>query len=1038
MMKIRLLSLSVITLLVTATPIPIFGQQAVIEEETRTIKTYPFSDPDPVPILVRNPAIYPYFAFNGFSHEGIPQEWKVVRLENDYIEVLVLPEVGGKIYGAIEKSTGEEFVYLNDVLKFRQIAMRGPWTSGGSEFNFGLVGHSPATATPTDYLLRENPDGSVSCFVGTLDLPSRTRWSVEVRLPAGRALFELRSLWLNPSPLHQSYYVWTNNAVRAGRDLQYFYPGSMVVPHGYTTPPGSWPVDSEGRDLSWYRNNAFGGSKSHFVLGEYSDFYGGYWHDTDFGFGHWALYDDMPGKKMWIWALSRQGAIWEDLLTDTHSQYSEPQAGRYFSQDDHEFFAPYSVDVWTEVLFPFKGTGGLVKASPYAALDVERGEGEVVLRLCPLQPLDDDLIVSLGGRQIHREHITAGTLEVLTRRVGTGGTEGFLQVEIEGKLRYDSDPSSTLLNRPIDFHPPDESTAEGLYMAGEFQEKRRRYEQAMIKYLACLEREPQHVRALSRIAELHCRRAEYEEALARAARALGCVMYDPDANYIYGVAARNLGRLVDAKETLGWAARSLKYRSSAYCQLAEICVLEGDLPLALTYAGRSLDSNSWNIRAREVLAIVHRKLGHPDRAGMILDELLAIDPLNHLARFEKYLLDPTRENLDSFISMFRGELPQEHFLEMAISYHRLGLIEEAVSVLKHAPEYPTVYYWLAYLLAEDSGEESDAHLQRAEDLNPTLVFPFREETIPVLEWAKLRNSSGWKASYYLGLIFQAKGRSQEATAQFESCGDPDFVPFHLMLGFLLRDQGVSHFSRALEIDDSDWRSWHCMISEYRRLGRADEALETAERAARMFPDRLEISMDHAGSLFDTGMFAESLSILNRLQVLPYEGGWEAHNLFMRSQMMLAIGAIEDGDYGAAVRYLEGSKEYPEHLGTGEPFDADFRMQDYLEWMALDGAGESRRSREALQRVVDYTLRHRISSGAHHLFGLMALRDAGYGEEAGQLIEELKERSGGSNQVRWAIAVFTGDSEEAGRLADRLRGDPRFGIQIEAARVIPRK
>ncbi len=1032
-MKIRLLYLSVLTILATATPL--HGQQAVIEEETRTITTYPFSDPDPVPILVRKPAIYPYFAFNGYSQEGIQQEWTVVRLENDFIRVLVLPEVGGKVFGAIEKSTGEEFVYLNDVLKFRQIAMRGPWTSGGSEFNFGLVGHTPATATPTDYLLRENPDGSVSCFVGTLDLPSRTRWSVEIRLPAEQALFELRSLWLNPSPLHQSYYVWTNNAVRADTDLQYFYPGSMVVPHGYSTQPGSWPVDEVGRDLSWYRYNAFGGSKSHFVLGDYEDFYGGYWHDTDFGFGHWALYDDMPGKKMWIWALSRQGAIWEDLLTDTHGQYSEPQAGRLFSQSDHEFFAPYSGDVWTEMLFPFKETGGLVKASPYGALNVEYGNGKIVLRLCPLQTLDDDLVVSFDGKEIHREHLELDPMEVFSREIDSGGVEGFIQVEIEGKLRYNSDPSSTQLSRPINFHLHDESTAEGLYLSGEFYEKQRQYDRAMVNYLTCLEMEPMHVRALVRIAELHCRRAEYSNALEYATRALENVMYDSDANYIYGVAARNLGLLVDAKETLGWAARSLKYRSNAYCQLAEICVLEGDLRLALTYAERSLDFNSWNIRTREVLTLVHRKLGHPDRAEMILDELLEMDPLNHLARFEKYLLDPTQDNLDHFTSMIRSELPHEHFLEMAISYHHLGLAEEAMSILGYAPEHPIVYYWLAYLLAKDTREESEEYLQRAEDLSPLLVFPFREETIPVLEWAKFRDVSSWKTAYYLGLIYWGKGREEVAIVQFRSCGDPDFVPFHLMLGRLMRDEGVARFRRALEIDDSDWRSWHYLISEYRRLNRAEEALEMAEMAVQRFPDRLEISMDHAGTLFDSSRFAECHSILQGLEMLPYEGGWEAHNLFMRSQVMLAIEAMEEEEYQTAYQYLEGSKEYPEHLGTGKPYDADFRMQDYLEWVVLRKVGRTGRAMDARLRSVEYTHQNRTSRGTHHLFGLLALRDYGESEEAEQLIEELQERFGNNIEVRWAIAVFNGDSMEAERLEERLLSDPRFGIQIEAARVI---
>lgn len=68
--------------------------------------------------------------------------------------------------GAVEKSTGKEFIYFNHVVKFPDVAMRGAWTSGGIEFNFGIFGHTPSCSSPVDYLTRENADGSTSCFVG--------------------------------------------------------------------------------------------------------------------------------------------------------------------------------------------------------------------------------------------------------------------------------------------------------------------------------------------------------------------------------------------------------------------------------------------------------------------------------------------------------------------------------------------------------------------------------------------------------------------------------------------------------------------------------------------------------------------------------------------------------------------------------------------------------------------------------------------------------------------------------------------------------
>ena len=212
-------------------PSPIAAQTARISEEVRTLSTYPFSEPNPIPILTRDERLYPYHSFEGYSATAEPREWNVVRLENDYIEVFVLPEVGGKVWGAIVKQNGHEFIYRNEVMKFRNIALRGPWTSGGIEFNFGVIGHTPATATPVDYVLQENSDGSVSCWVGSMDLPSRTHWRVEIRLPPDRAWFETNVLWYNPTPLEQPYYNWMTAAAFARDDLEMSIPGNAYLKH---------------------------------------------------------------------------------------------------------------------------------------------------------------------------------------------------------------------------------------------------------------------------------------------------------------------------------------------------------------------------------------------------------------------------------------------------------------------------------------------------------------------------------------------------------------------------------------------------------------------------------------------------------------------------------------------------------------------------------------------------------------------------------------------------------------------------------------
>ena len=916
---------------------------ASISAEQTLIKTYSFSEPDPLPALVGSgmwgsaSRIYPYYFFDKYSPVGADKPWNVVRMENPYIEVSVLPDVGGKIYGAIEKSTGKEFIYLNSVLKFRDIALRGPWTSGGVEFNFGIVGHTANTATPVDYLIRENKDGSVSCVVGTMDVASRTRWSVTITLPQDKALFETHPFYYNPSPFHQSYYVWMNSAVETGDDLQYTYPGK-----GYLDGQSlkTWPTDAQGRDLSFYKNNNFNHSVDYFVCGKYADFYGTYWHNSQFGSGHWALYDDMPGRKIFIWAISQQGGIWEKLLTDSDGQYTEPQAGRLLSQGDHAFFSPYTADHWTESWFPYKAIGPMVKASPYGVLHVTRdADDSLELGLCSLQHLDDDIIVTSAGKELHRERLQLKPMEVYRKKLPFSVAEGELRIDVGDKLNYSDEPAANDLLRPFGYKDTPLTTAEGRYLAGLKQEKQRYYSDALQQYSACVKLEPAHGRALTRLAELYCRRGEYEQALGHAHKVLEADMYDPAANYIYGVVCRRLGKLVDAKAALGWAARSMEYRSAAYCQMAEICYREGQLRLALEYGQRSLDFNKYNMNAYQVLAITYRTQDLAEKAREILEQLLAIEPLNHLARFEIYLSDPTSDKLSAFQSMIRNEMPFETYLEMSLYYAQLGLESEAVRLLEYSPAHPTVSYWLAYFLRDRDVQRSGQHLAKAAKMSPEQVFPFREESIPVFQWALQEAPGDWKAKYYLGLIYWHKGRLDDAYAMFEQCGKPDYAPFYVTRGYLCADtdsaKALADFEAAVTTDDSDWRNWHHLVKFYRDHAIVDNALKYGNKAYQRFPDETVIRTDYARILLDNNKYADALAILENTAILPNEGAREYHDMYVRCNIRLAIGSMEKGDYTRAHDYLEASKAYPEHLGTGRPLSPDFSLPERLQAICRD-------------------------------------------------------------------------------------------------------
>jgi tetratricopeptide (TPR) repeat protein len=971
------------------------GGGAGFAEKQEIIKTYPFSDPDPVPIIARpsmggqGARLYPYFFFEGFSGTGTDREWAVVRLENPFIALAVLPQVGGKVWGAAEKSNGRDFLYTNRVLKFRQIALRGPWTSGGVEFNFGIVGHAPSTATPVDYIVRKNGDGSVSCFVGAMDLPSRTRWSVEIRLPKDKAYFETNGSWFNPTPYSQSYYYWSCAAIKTAADLKYIFPGRFEIGHNYSVPLEPWPVDDQGRDLSWYKNNNFSGSKSYFTVGAYEDFYGAWYQDSDSGFGHWALYGDMPGRKVWIWDQSRAGEIWTDLLTDADGQYTEPQAGRLLNQSDHEFLRPGSSDRWREIWFPYRGIGPMADASPAGVLGVEAAAKTLTVGLYPLEPIADDLVVTSAGKEIHRERLDLPPAEPVKKTIPLALEGRPFQVMIGKTLVFNSDPKAGAIDRPLKFKSVDESTPEGLFLSGARYEKSRTFDLALEKYLACLAREPRHMRALARTAELYARRGEYEKGLSYAGWALEEDMYDPPANYVYGIIARRLGKIVDAKETLGWASRSLEFRSAANLRLAEIALTETRYDLAADYARRAIDVDTFNSPARETLAVALRESGKIEAARAVLDELLRIDPLDHLARFELHLLDPNDTTRNAFTAMIRNELPHETYIELAITYMRLGCDSDAAAVLKCAPAHPTAYYMLSRLLQNSSPEEGKAYFEKASSLSPLLVFPFREEEIPLYRWVQSLRPSDWKPKYYLGLIYWAKGRMDEAKELFRQSQGADFSPFFLSRAMLFRSSNPeiakADYEHAVNIDGKSWRTWHALIDFDLKQGRHAEALDAARKAAGLFPGEIALKVDVVKALLLSARWAEAASVLDGLDVLPFEGAGEVHNLFVQTHLGLGIDKWQKRDWAGAVLAFERSKEFPEKLGTGKPFDPDQRLQDYLRGMCFERQGDARKRDAAFKEVVDYTLKYPESRGFGPYFGSLALRRAGQTGRASEIM-----------------------------------------------------
>ncbi|MDN3688123.1 DUF5107 domain-containing protein [Cyclobacterium jeungdonense] len=991
-----------------------WGQEVRISEEPITYTTYPFSDPSPVPSLAYKRDIYPYFKFDGYSLDPVNKEWNRVTLENEYLKVTIMPEIGGRVWGAVEKSTGFDFIYENEVVKFRNIAMRGPWTSGGIEFNFGIIGHSPSTASPVDFVTYENEDGSLTCVVGTMDLPSRTQWRVKINLPKDKAYFETEGIWYNPEPLRQPYYNWMTAAAHVGEDQEFFYPGHIALQHSGALM--DWPLQ-EGKDVSLYANNAFGSSKSHHMAGSFQNHFGGYFHDQGYGFGHFSSYDDMPGKKLWLWALSRSGGIWEDLLTDDNGQYMEFQAGRMLNQFSPSSrqpspltkagFAPYTVDRWMDYWFPVKEIGGISAVSQKGVFHVKEENETLTLSFNPFETIQENLLVYINDKPAQTLPLMGQPMDVITKNLTLDAPLEKLELVLGTEKVYswaNKDPMK--LSRSFDKAGTEPLSAiEELYFSARQDYYSRAYPEAQAKYEEILRQEPGHQQANIDYAELLFRFGRYEQALEQIAQPLATDFFDPQANFVAGSIYRAMDQPIDALEAYGWASRSMEFRSSAYTAMAEIHLAENNLEKASDYARKALDFNVHNIMAYQVLAVKHRLAGEKQQAGEVLEKLWDIDPLNHFIRFEQYLNDPKPQALEAFHALINNEFPYQTHLELAATYLKYNRKSEALQVLAQSPEHALVDLWMAFLDEEQQESSLDALLAKPIDF----VLPYRKETLEMLNWAR-QERPHWKLDYYLALNLMAFNETEEAAKLLTEIDEKaDEATFYLNRALLLDQKGgkdpLADLKKAWEMDPSQWRHWQHLAQYQAENGNDQEALSLLRDATRKFSGSYVLEMDYIRILNSLGQYKKAMDLLAKIHVLPYEGAGEGRALFETVYLNAALEDIQSKRWKSARTKLEKSLEWPENLGVGKPFTTNETMQDYLMGLVAKAQNQEESFRSHMQQVVAATA-DMSPNRSEQLLALFALEALGKREEAVALWEEIK-REGNEETVNFIGRLYAG-------------------------------
>lgn len=988
--------------------------QATVKETVQNVVTYPFSDPNPV--ARPEETIYPYFHFDGYSSKGTTQPWKVVTLENDYIEVTLLPDMGGKVWGAIDKTTGHEFIYKNPVMKFRNIAMRGPWTSGGIEFNFGLIGHVPSTVTPVDYATRQKADGSASCYVSSYDWATHTWWTVEVNVPKDKAYFTTNTTWHNASGTWQPYYQWMNAAYLAKDGAVFDYPGTAYIGHGGELHP--FPIEN-GNDIATYNGNDSLPAVSYHIVGDYSGLYGVYYKREGFGSGHYADYADKLGKKIFLWGRGRAGDIWADLLTDRHGQYIELQAGRLFNQPisatvytpyKHPRFTPLGTDTWTEYWFPVETIGDMLAANEHAALNVERRDGQLVISLSPLERLQTTLTVADGDRVMKTFDVTVEPLKTWQATlplVGGLASKGTLKVTLGDRLlTYSELKDDNETDRPKVIPDGfDWSSAYGHYLLGDNALNQKYYAEAETELRAALQKDSLYQPALTSMGSLMVHLGRWADARTYLRKALALDTYDGRANYLWGQCNQALGRTTDAKDGYSIASRTEGLRSAAYTKLAEVFLAEGETGKALEFARRAVRVDDSNLSAATLLASIYIKRGETAEAQAIAKRVVDDQPLYHPMRYAAYRAGLMSR--DDFMKAVRCELPAEVYIELADNQERAGLLEEALDLFSMAKDNPTALYRAAYIMhRQGKDDEALATVKKADALSPRLVLPHRATTLPALTWANAQTHS-WKTVYYRALVLWANLQKAEATQLLDGIEDADFAPF-----YLLRAQTREGSARLADIQRAEqaersWRTGDALLTYYLSAADYRAAIATGKRYVKWYPDNYILAQKYVKALNKSGRYDEAIHQLAGLTVLPSEGFTESHTIYRDAHLGKAIGLMKKGRNSQALQEIALAGQWPENLGVGKPLDKynDTRLEDFLRARVAEAQGDKLAANALYHKVVAKPNPSTFTS--YELLSALSLKALGQTAEADARVNQWTQKFADNQLAAWCAQLYRG-------------------------------
>ncbi|MBE6641288.1 MAG: DUF5107 domain-containing protein [Ruminococcaceae bacterium] len=965
------------------------SKKATVKFEKLTIPTYQPGAPESLPMFFEKKPyqgasgrLYPIPFTSKISDEKKDVVYDGAVLENEYIYLEVLPQIGGKIQRALDKTTGYDFVYHNKVIKPAMVGVAGPWVSGGIEFNWPQH-HRPTTYMPLEAKIEENEKGEKTVWVGEVDPLYRMKGMAGITIVPGRSYFRAKVQLYNRTPYRQPVMWWANLAVEINDDYRVVFPPDVEYVNDHDRRAVlEWPIAKgvyhtarpfdfgDGTDI--HDLSAVRVPSSYLVSKGQSDadFISGYDHSKQCGIVTVANHHISPGKKLWHWGNHPFGKKWCSNLTDDGSTYVELMTGVYTdNQPDFTWLMPYETRTFDQYWYPVRDIGEVKNATIDAAINVEERDGKIYVGLYATGDFKNGRIVLKEGDKILLdERVDCSPEQTYQKLVDAEGVD-FTKVsasytdaegnELVGYKYYQRGNKKPIKVRKPALPPKEIKTVEELFINGKHLEQYRHFAyQPEDYYLEALSRDPGDSRCNTALAGMMLNRGLFEKAIEYADKAIERLTLrndnpdDTEALYIKGIALRFLGRDDEAYDAIYRAVWSYKYMSAGYYALAEIDVKRGNIELAIEHLDVSLSVNTMNLNA---LRLKSKLTGDAEIEKRIaeLDPLFDAEPDKH-----------------------------EYFIDRAVDYMRAGLKADALAELDKADQTkPEVLYHKAYITGDRSYAEA------AEKLDWALCFPARLDDIAVLKFADTP-----MAKYYLGCLYYDRFRYDDAIEMWEAAvaAIPTLAPAWRNLGLAYYDKkhdydkALNALQNALDNAPTQSRIFYELCQLKKNGGKSlEERLELHNKYPELCADRDDCTLDKSIILTQLGRLDEARDILLDHRFHTYEGGegnLTRHHAWLYT--LRGFEALKNGNAAAALAEFEKGYTFPLCYGEEKNY---FAQESHLNYGAAVAAKECGNDAKYAEYLAEAEIDHAAPTEISYFRALAYLAD-GKKDEAEALLK----------------------------------------------------